>query len=425
MKSKNLIAATSIVAAAAVVLGGCSSGDASKSNPSSSGKVEGTLTGLFFSGFKDTYEKIATEFEKKYPNVKVKFNYQGGDIGALAMTQLQAGTAPDILTSFPGGDAKDSADSVVPLAAQGHIAPLDVTWASQIPQGWTSSFTYSGKVYAYPGAFQPLSAVYNKTKLDQLALKIPTTLDEVYQLCADAKAKGVYAYAQGLGDSAAGGPQMMTYAQTSTLVYGPNPSFDKDLAEGKVTYPNSGWVDQFKIYKKMFDDGCFGAGALGRSRDQAGNAAATGQALATVDVGAVLAVMQKAAPKNSFVISPIPSTNDGKTFITALPGFVTTINAKAKNMAAAQAFMEFLGQPDISVIYADGFASVPVLPNNQYKPPAALEEFAKANSAGQTTQLAAVQAEVQATLNSKIQAMLLGKTTPEGVAESMQKVYKK
>ncbi|WP_270889731.1 ABC transporter substrate-binding protein [Pedococcus sp. 5OH_020] len=424
MKSKNLIAATSIAAAAAVVLGGCSSGDASQPNPSSSGKVEGELTGLFFSGFKDTYEKIVTEFEKKYPNVKVKFNYQGGDIGALAMTQLQAGTAPDILTSFPGGDAKDSADSVVPLAAQGHIAPLNVTWASKIPQGWTSSFNYNGKVYAYPGAFQPLSAVYNKTKLDQVGLKIPTTLDEVYQLCADAKAKGVYAYAMGLGDGAAG-PQMLSFAQAATLIYGPNPTFDKDLADGKVTYPNSKWVDQFKIYKKMFDDGCFGPGALGRSRDQASTAAATGQALGTVDVGAVLAVMQKAAPKNSFVISPMPATNDGKTFITALPGFVTTVNAKAKNMAAAQAFMEFLGQPDISVIYAKGFASVPVLPNDQYKAPAELEAFAKANSAGQTTQLPAVQAEVQATLNSQIQAMLLGKTTPEGVAERMQKVYKK
>ena len=39
--------------------------------------------------------------------------------------------------------------------------------------------------------------------------------------------------------------------------------------------------------------------------------------------------------------------------------------------------------------------------------------------------LPTLQAEVQSTLNQQLQAMFLGNTTPEGVAESMQSAYKK
>lgn len=430
MKITRLFAATTLAAATALTLtaclpGGDSGSTSSSAPPSVGGEVTGTLTGIFSSQFKDTYEEIGNAFVAKYPDVKIDFNYQGGDISQAVMTQLQAGTAPDILTSFPGGDAKDNADNVVPLAAQGRIAPLNVTWADKIPQAWARFVGYEGKVYAYPGALQPLSAIYNQTKLDEVGLKIPTTLDEVYQFCADAKAKGVYAYGQGLGEATAG-PQMLSLAQNATLIDGPNPDFAKQLAAGETTYPDSPWVDQITIYEKMFKDGCFGEGSLGRSREQGATAVASGQALGIVDVGGVLPSIKTSAPNAAVVMGPIPATNDGgATFITALPGFVTTINAQAKNPATAQAFLEFMGTPEASAMYAKGFASVPVLPNDQYTPPAELKVFSEMIDAGKSTPLQDLQTEVQATLNQQLQAMFLGKKTPQDVAQSMQDAYKK
>jgi raffinose/stachyose/melibiose transport system substrate-binding protein len=423
MKIRTLAATTSMVAITALALTGCTGGGGNAPAPSD-GEVSGTLTGVFSSFFQDTYEEIAAAFEKEYPDVTVNFDYQGGDIGQLVMTQLQGGTAPDILTSFPGGDPKDSADTVKPLAANGLIAPLDVTWAEDIPEAWAGDFSYDGKVYAYPGALQPLAAIYNQTKLDELGLSIPTTLDEVLQLCTDATDAGVYAYAQGLGE-AVSGPQMFPYAHTATLLEQEDPDFDERLAAGETTYPDSPWVDIFEIQQDLWDAGCFGEGALGRSREQGGNAVAAGEALGIVDVGAVLATVSEAGPDNSYVVAPVPATNDGDTFVTALPGFVNTINAKAKNPTAAQAFLEFMGSPEASAIYADGFKSVPVLPNDEYTPPAELEEFAALIAEDKGVPLPTLQAEVQSTLNQQLQAMFLGNTTPEGVAESMQAVYKK
>jgi raffinose/stachyose/melibiose transport system substrate-binding protein len=278
-------------------------------------------------------------------------------------------------------------------------------------------------VYAYPGAVQPLSAVYNQTELDKLGLKAPTTLTEVYKLCADAKAAGIYAYAQGLGEAAAG-PQMLSFGQAASLVYGPTPDFDKQIADGTTTYAKSPWVDQFKIYKQMFDQGCFGKGSLGRSRQQGAEAVAGGKALGQVDVGAQLGIVQGLAPKSSFVIAPIPATDDGNTFITALPGYTVAVNAKAKNPTAAKAFLEFLAEPEQSVIYANGFSSVPIIPNDQYTAPKELAGFADLVAAGKYAKLANVLPKVQTALNESVQSMLLGKDTPESAAEKMDQARK-
>lgn len=423
MKIHNRIATAAVATLTAISLAGCAGSTGNTSPTNQGGEPSGTLTGLFASAFKDTYEQIAADFKKKYPKVDVKFDYQGGDMGQLVMTQLQGGTAPDILTSFPGGTTTDPGDTVAHLSSTGRIAPIEAPWTKDVPDAWKPSVNYKDKTYAYPGALQPLAAIFNKTKLDELGLKIPTTIDEVYQLCTAAKGKGVYAYSLGLGDPA--GPQMLTYSQLATL-QPDQVQFDADMAAGKVKYADSVWVDQFEIYKKMGDAGCFGEGALGRSRDQAVQEVAKGSALATVDVGAALGQVQKAAPGGSFKVAPMPATNNSAdTKVVALPGYVNTINAKAKNPTAAQAFLEFMGEPESSATYAKGFASVPVLPNDAYKAPEELTEFAQLLDRGSYGPLVSVQAEVQSQLNQTIQSLILGDVTPRQVAEKLDSVYKK
>lgn len=409
---------------AGIVLTGCSNGGSpAPADSDGSSEPTGELTGIFDVTFKDTIEEIVTNFEKEYPDVDVTFDYQGGDVGGLVSTQMQAGTAPDILLTFPGGDPGPGATpQVVTYASQGKLLDLsDGAWTADVPEVWEPDVNFEDKTYGYPGAAQPLTAIYNQTTLDELGLTIPTTLDEVYQLCADAQSEGVYAYAQGLGEAAAG-PQMLSFAQTATLVYGPEPDFKAQLDAGDVTYPDSAWVEQFEIYQEMFDKGCFGEGALGRSRTQGGEAVAAGKALAIVDVGAVVGIMQGQAPDTAFVVAPLPATNDeGETYVTALPGYTVAVNAETENPVAAKAFMEFLASPEQSAIYATGFSSVPILPNDVYEAPENIAPFAELFAEGNYAKLANLgPTEVQTALNEGVQAMLLGDATPEETAQRMQ-----
>jgi raffinose/stachyose/melibiose transport system substrate-binding protein len=401
----------------ATVLAGCAGG-----TPDNDGGISGTLTGVFDANYEDAMEEIVAGFEAEYPDVDVNFDYQGGDFQQIVPTLLQAGTAPDLLLTYPAGkaNASNASANVVTLASQGRILELTEDWTANVPDAWNEGTVgFEGGVYAFPGAVQPLAAIYNQDTLDGVGLAIPETLDEVLQFCADAQAAGLYAYAQGLGETSAG-PQMVSFAQVASLVYGPNPDFDTELFAGDASYPESGWVDQFEIYQDMFDAGCFGEGALGRTRQQGAEAVASGAALGQIDVGGQRAVALGVSPDANIVIAPIPATNDGETYVTALPGYTLAVNAETDNAAAARAFMEYLAGDEAGVIYANAFSAVPIIPNEAFVAPDALLAFAEVVAEGRYAKLAEVNGPVQTTLNEAVQSMLLGNDTPESVAQKMQ-----
>ena len=86
--------------------------------------------------------------------------------------------------------------------------------------------------------------------------------------------------------------------------------------------------------------------------------------------------------------------------------------------------MEFLADPEQSVIYANGFSSVPIIPNDQYTAPEDLAPFAELVAAGQYAKLADLGfPEVQVALNEGVQSLMLGDDTPQSVADKMQKAF--
>ncbi|WP_426738202.1 ABC transporter substrate-binding protein [Plantibacter sp. 2H11-2] len=425
MKIRTGLGVTAIVMTGAL-LAGCSGGGAAPA--STSGEITGTVTGIWDATFKSSIDPIAKAFEKEHPGVKMDITYQGGDLSSVLSTQLQAGTAPDILITFPGGTpGAGGGTTVLTLASQGRLLDLSSSpWTKTIPDQWKSEVNYKDKTYAYPGIAQGMGAIYNQSTLDEYGLKIPTTLDEVFTLCADAKDQGVYAYAQGLGEST-GGPQMMSYAQTATLVYGPDPDAAKETTDGTFDFAKSGWKDQLEIYKKMNDEGCFGEGALGRDRAQGGDDVAAGRALGIVDVSAVMSAIQAKAPDAKLAFAPMPATNDAKeTVAAALLGYTLAINAKAKNPVAAQAFLEFLSEPKQIATHAAGFAALPAIPQEGYEAPAGLTEFAKYIDSGSFTKLPVwPNANTQDTINVAVQSLMLGNDTVDSTLAKIQAAYDK
>jgi len=426
MKIRTGLAAGALIMTGALLAGCSSSGTPTAA--SSDGKLTGTVTGIWDSTFKDSIDPVAKAFEKEHPGVKMDITYQGGDLSGVLSTQLQAGTAPDLLITFPGGTpGTGGGTTVVTLASQGKLLDISSSpWTKTIPDQWKSEVNYKGKTYAYPGIAQGMGAVYDKTTLDKYGLTVPKTIDEVYSLCTAAKKAGVYAYAQGLGD-AQGGPQMLSYAQTASLVYGPDPEATKQTTAGTFKFAKSGWKDQLEIYKKMFDMGCFGDGALGRDRTQGADEVAAGKALGIVDVSAVLGSIGAKAPKDELTFAPMPATDNPKdTFATALLGYTIAVNAKAKNPAAAQAFLQFLSEPDQIATHAAAFAALPAIPQKDYKAPASLNEFAKYIESGTFTKLPVwPNAATQPAINESIQGLLLGRDTVNGTLAKIQSAYDK
>lgn len=419
MKIPKPVALGAIAAVAtAFALAGCTSADP---DAPAEGEIGGTLTIVFDTTFQSALEPVIEAFEERYPDVTVEVDYQGGDIPSVTSTQLQAGTAPDIFLTYPGGSPTAGGGmNNITVGSQGLAADLaDSSWADDIPESRRVDVEYDGAIYAYPGALQGLGPIYNVTKVEELGLEIPTTWDELLAFCGDARDKGVAAYAAGLGDA----PHFIYLSAAAGLVYSQNPDFDKDQLAGDVTFQGSPWEDVFQIYVDMNDAGCFQDGVLGATRTQSGELVASGQALAVVDVGAGLASVSALNPDIELVITPFPATNDPESnWIPSFPGYTLSVNAASENIPTAKAFLEVLNEN--RGVYGVGFASAPVIPDPSFEAPAGLALFNEAVADGRTAPLTSWPgSEMQAAAQAQVQAIVLGQQTVDGALQVLQDLF--
>lgn len=411
--------ALALALAGGLALTGCTSKEPAPA--STGGTPSGTLSVIWPSDYEAALAPTIDAYKKKYPEVDLKVEFSGGDILGTVSTQIQAGTVADIMPTLPGGTAGTGGGvSTRTLASQGLLLDLsDSSWSDDIPELWASDVTLDDSVYAYPGALQGIGPIWDTTALDELGAEIPRTWDDLLALCATAKDAGKYALAQGIADNV----NWVYLAQTSQLVYGPDPDWEKKQLDGDVTFQDSGWVDAFTQIREMNDKGCFGEGAVGGSTAQAVEAVANGSALGTVAVGAGIAGIKAQNPKGEYEIAPMPVTDDpDDRYMVALPGFTISVYAKAKNPVAAVAFLEVLNENIGS--YAEGFASVPVIADPSFAPDPALAEFNQAVADGKFTKLPNPPTpEVQTVLMENAQAVMLGSLTPKEALTKAQEIY--
>lgn len=151
----------------------------------------------------DTY---IPEFNKLYPNIKVEHASQGDYDGVRDQikTALTAGNQPNIAYCYPDHVALyNVAKAVVPLDnfiestipvtdAAGNESVLGFTAeqiADFIPGYYAegAAFDVAGTMYTLPMSKSTEALYYNKTFFEKNGLKVPTTWDEMAQVCEQIK----------------------------------------------------------------------------------------------------------------------------------------------------------------------------------------------------------------------------------------------
>nr|BFE74049.1 hypothetical protein GCM10020092_073500 [Actinoplanes digitatis] len=165
--------------------------------------------------------------------MKVNFTTSGADqYQAQIRTQLASGTAPDVMTVWPGNG---NPGATYVLAKPGYLLDLsDQPWAAKLPEAFKTVAQYEGKTYNAVFGLNGIGAVYNDEALARSGLKAPTTWTELLAFCRDAKGKGTPAYALGIQDNWV--TQLVLYALAATVVFGPDRDFNTKLASGQATF---------------------------------------------------------------------------------------------------------------------------------------------------------------------------------------------
>ena len=147
----------------------------------------------------ETYIK---EFNKLYPNITIEHSAMGGypDLRDQIKTQLTAGAQPNIAYCYPDHVALyNVTKKVIPLDnligskievtdALGNKTILGLTeeQLADFVEGYYkegSAFDTLGTMYTLPMSKSTEALYYNKTFFEKNGLKVPTTWDEMEQVC--------------------------------------------------------------------------------------------------------------------------------------------------------------------------------------------------------------------------------------------------
>ena len=170
---------TAIVAAAGLILSGCSTGS-SGSDPAKASSCEpssGNVT-LQYWNWVPGMDKVIDVWNQSHPNIQVEMKNISNNSNAQIQNALKANQAPDLAQiSFNSLASFRSQNSLVDVSAcKDAVAAKD----SYLPWTWSlTSFNGDG-VFALPQDIGPMALYYRADLFEQNNLPLPTTWDEYY-----------------------------------------------------------------------------------------------------------------------------------------------------------------------------------------------------------------------------------------------------
>jgi raffinose/stachyose/melibiose transport system substrate-binding protein len=339
-----------------------------------------TLTIFAQSGDRIPLEAALAIWKKQHPDAKVRVTYADTNpYQSTLRTQLAAGTAADVLTVWPGNG---NPAAIQVLAPYHYLADLSKeAFAKREPAGIKAVTHVNGKLYFVPPAFSGIGAIYNMDTLSKLGVQAPTTWSQVLAFCDKAKDEGIAAYALGIQDSWV--TQLIPYTFVPTLVYRPQPNWERLMKAGKTSFSKSRWLQAENQYVAMNERGCFQQSALGTNYNASLPLVANGQAAGVVQGSWAFAPLRQANSKPTYKMFPLPATNNAKQ--TWMPGAANAgfaVNAKTKNPNAIK-FVRFVASPAFQNAFAKASGSLPAYPSTS-KPDAGLALFVGYQKNGKT-----------------------------------------
>jgi raffinose/stachyose/melibiose transport system substrate-binding protein len=401
----------------ATVLAGCSGG----TNAASGGDSK-TLT--LASVDQGSVEDVVKAFEAANPGVKVNFSTSGADqYQQQIRTQLASGTAPDVMTVWPGNG---NPGATYVLAKPGYLLDLsDQAWAGKLPAAVKSVAQYQGKTYDAIFGLNGIGAVYNQEAMSKAGLTPPGTWTELLAFCKAAAAKGTPAFALGIQDKWV--TQIVLYALVATNVYGTDRDFDKKMQAGQASFAHSPWTTAMAKYQEMASTGCFQQSPLSTSYEASQQLAATGKTLGLIQGNWVIALLKKQNPSGTFTLRALPATDDPAGFVMpAAAGAGYGVNAKAKNKDLALKFVNYVMSPEGMNLFVTKQGGLPSLPDTGFTVEESLTELSKFVTSDRTVPFMDQlwpNAKVQQTMLSGLQEVFSGQSTSDKMLAAMDTDY--
>ncbi|MFT9008972.1 MAG: extracellular solute-binding protein [Bifidobacterium sp.] len=296
-------------------------------------------------GMPQAQKELNAEFQKKYPNVTIKRNSQSfSDLKTTLKLALSSNNPPDVVQANQGYPDMGA------FIQAGMIRPVDdyaklYDWSSYYPSKLLklNSFSKDGKtwqgksLYGISQTGELVGVYYNKTLMNQLGLKPPTTITELQSEMAVAKKAGIQPLSFGDLDKYPG-IHLFGFVQSAMA----GSTYVNDLVKGSSgSWTSSATVKAATTIQNWVEKGYITQDANGVSADSAASDFTSGKALFNVN-GTWQQQTYAAAMGNTNVGFVTMDTKDGKPSAMGGEGLAWAITSKSKHPDVAAAYIDFV-----------------------------------------------------------------------------------
>ncbi len=286
---------------------------------------------------KAAFTQVVDEFKAANPDIDVSFNITDHEAYKTAIRGWLTAQAPDVVFWFAGNRMATFVD-------RGLLEDVSDVWdANDMHENFAStrdSLTIDGKQWGVPYAFYQWGVYYRKDIFDEAGLSEPETFDDLLNICAVLREKGIAPVTIGTKFlwTAAG---WFDYLNLRTHGL----EFHIDLMLGKIPYTDDRVRETFANWRKLIDAECYIENHTSYSWQEAQPFLYNGQA-AMYLIGNFITpnFPEGVQDKMDFfqfpVIDPdVPIAEDAPTDTIHIP-------ARAENKENARKFLAFVAQQD-------------------------------------------------------------------------------
>lgn len=251
---RTLAATTTAIVLTLTGLAACSSSSGSPDPAASSGPT--TISWWSWNPDDTSSPAWIESFEAEHPEIKVQHRFiQYTDYVNAVRLAATSNSGPDVFGLQVGALTTQFAPVTADLAplAEKNIGP---DWKDKLLQ--SDQLQVDGKQVGLPWMITGGGLLwYNKTLLDKVGAKPPTTLDEWKSTCQKIEATGVTCFVQGAKDD------WQNIDVYQSIINQISPGSFYTAVKGETPFDNPDSVRAFDIWKSLFDDGIVQKGALG------------------------------------------------------------------------------------------------------------------------------------------------------------------
>lgn len=381
------------VAGCALALASCSTGPKANFDiPEGGFDTETPVTVTFWhtmsQKIQTVLDEVIVEFNDLYPNVTIEHQQIGGydDVRDQIITNMNTGNYPNMAYCYPDHVAMYneagitiSLDNLLSDEEYG-LGGSALEFEGAKEEDFVKAFFDEGRVfgdelaYTMPFLKSTEALFYNKTFFDENKLTVPTTWEEMWEVCA--KIKEIDPSSTPLGyDSEAN--LFITLAETYGYGYTSYQSFD---------FNNDGMKSLMKTFKENYDKGYFTTQTLYGAYTNSLMTDVAAPSRAYMCIGSTAGATYQVNSNGAFetAVTSVPKAANGKAkSISQGPSLVLLKNDNAQSVLATWLFMQFLETPSVQARFAlvTGYLPVttPATEIEQYK---AFLDKAAGNTAG-------------------------------------------